>query len=151
LRKIEDQKRHADVFIQYDFDQLKVALQQLELLGHKYHCIADNPPYMGGGNMNAGLSEFVKINYPDSKADLMTCFMESSLQMLFPKGYLGMINLPSWLFLSSFTKLREKIIKEKHIDSLLHMGRGIFGVDWGSTSFIICNQQLHYDARFFRL
>jgi hypothetical protein len=77
--------------------------------------------------------------------------MEAGWNMLLPKGILGMINLPSWLFLSSFEKLREKLIKEKHIDSLLHMGRGIFGVDWGSTAFIIQNQLLDKDSNYFKL
>ena len=141
----------GDAFLKYQLEQLKITVQQLILLSHKYHCIVDNPPYMGGGNINKSLGEFVKKNYPDSKADLMTCFMEAGWNMLLPKGILGMINLPSWLFLSSFEKLREKLIKEKHVDSLLHMGRGIFGVDWGSTAFIIQNQLLDKDSNYFKL
>jgi hypothetical protein len=50
-------------------------------------------------------------------------------------GKYAMINLPSWLFLGSFEKLRMQLIKQNHIDSLIHMGRGIFGIDWGSTAF----------------
>jgi hypothetical protein len=141
----------SDAFLQFRLIQLSGAIKQLIPLSEKYHCIVDNPPYMGGGNMNKPLGDFVKANYPDSKADLMTCFMEAGWNMLYPKGILGMINLPSWLFLSSFEKLREKLIKERHIDSLLHMGRGIFGVDWGSTSFIIQNQYLEKDSKFFKL
>lgn len=141
----------ADIFSRPKIENLIQTLDQLILLSKKYHCIVDNPPYMGGGNMNRELSEFVKTNYPDSKADLMTCFMEAGLQMLFSKGFLGMINLPSWLFLSSFEKVRKKIIKEKHIDSLLHMGRGIFGVDWGSTAFIVRNEISMQDANYFKL
>jgi hypothetical protein len=141
----------SDAFLKYQLEQLQIAINQLLLLSNKYHCIVDNPPYMGGGNMNRILGDFVKKNYPDSKADLMTCFMEAGWNMLLPKGILGMINLPSWLFLSSFEKLREKLIKEKHIDSLLHMGRGIFGVDWGSTAFIIQNQQIEKDSKYFKL
>ena len=148
---IVSKENTTDAFLKYQLEQLKLALEQLLLLSYKYHCIVDNPPYMGGGNMNKSLGEFVKKNYPDSKADLMTCFMEAGWNMLFPKGILGMINLPSWLFLSSFEKLREKLFKEKHIDSLLHMGRGIFGVDWGSTAFIIQNQQLDKESSYFKL
>jgi hypothetical protein len=106
---------------------------------------------MGGGNMNKPLSDYVKKNYPDGKADLMTCFMEAGIQTLMPRGFLGMINLPSWLFLSSFEKLRKKLITTKHIDSLLHMGRGIFGVDWGSTAFILKNQIIDSPAKYFKL
>lgn len=141
----------ADIFEQNLLDRLSLAIKQLIPLSKKYHCIVDNPPYMGGGNMNKILGDFVKLKYPDSKADLMTCFMEAGWNMLLPKGVLGMINLPSWLFLSSFEKLRAKLIKKKHIDSLLHMGRGIFGVDWGSTAFIIQNQEIEKESYYFKL
>lgn len=151
LKQIETIYPKADVFQAELLERLKLAVNQLLPLSRKYHCIVDNPPYMGGGNMNKVLGDFVKTNYPDSKADLMACFMEAGWNMLLPNGILGMINLPSWLFLSSFEKLRYKLIKEKHIDSLLHMGRGIFGVDWGSTAFIIQNQQLDKDSKYFKL
>jgi hypothetical protein len=77
--------------------------------------------------------------------------MESGWNTLHNNGYLGMINLPSWLFLSSFEKLRNIIVNEKHIDSLLHMGRGIFGVDWGSTSFIVKNGESKTTGHYFKL
>lgn len=126
LRKVKEQKNQADVFVQYELHQLETALEQLQLLGQKYHCVVDNPPYMGGGNMNTPLADFVKVNYPDSKADLMACFMESGLKMLQPKGYLGMINQHSWMFLSSYEKLRNKLIKNVLIESLLHLGPRTF-------------------------
>jgi hypothetical protein len=151
LLEIEKALPKADIFRQDQLFRLEIAIKQLLPLSRKYHCIVDNPPYMGGGNMNKPLSDFVKTYYPDSKADLMACFMEAGWNMLLPKGIIGMINLPSWLFLSSFEKLREKLINEKHVDSLLHMGRGIFGVDWGSTAFIIQNQYIKKDSKFFKL
>src|SRR5690606_15957067 len=102
LGQIEENLKRADVFEQEQLDRLKTAVKQLYLLSKKYHCAVDNPPYMGGGAMNPELSAFVRLNYPDSKADLMTCFMEAGWNMILPQGFLGMINLPSWLFLSSF-------------------------------------------------
>lgn len=102
------------------------ALHQLIPLQQKYHCVVDNPPYMGGGKMNATLSSYVKEQYPNSKADLMACFMESGLFMLQNKGYLGMINQHSWMFLSSYESLRNDIINKAHIDTLLHLGARTF-------------------------
>lgn len=151
LKKLNDAATGADMFLTRKLIELTKAVHQLIQLGGSFHCVVDNPPYMGGGKMNNDLSEYVKLNYPDSKADLMACFMEAGLNASIPKGFLGMINLPSWLFLSSFENLRIKLIKEKHIDSLLHMGRGIFGVDWGSTAFIIQNHQLDKDSNYFKL
>ena len=141
----------AGVFSRQMIDELSAAVKQLIALSRKYHCVAANPPYMGGGNMNSELSSFVKKNYPESKADLMACFMESGLHLIYEKGILGMITLPSWLFLSSFEKLRVKILKKTYIESLLHMGRGIFGIDWGSTAFVLTKNIISSDAKYFKL
>ena len=116
----------SDAFLSYKLEKLKIALEQLLLLSSKYHCIVDNPPYMGGGNMNKVLGDYVKKNYPDSKADLMACFMEAGLHTLQPKGFLGMINQHSWMFLSSYEKLREKLVKNTFFDTLLHLGARTF-------------------------
>lgn len=150
-QKISSSINSSDVFQRYRLEELERSINQLRLLGEKYHCVVDNPPYMGGGKMNKVLGDYVKHNYPNSKADLMTCFMESGWNTLITNGYLGMINLPSWLFLSSFEKLREILISSKGIESLLHMGRGIFGVDWGSTVFVIKNGVSNSSGRYFKL
>ena len=110
---------------------------QLKILTSTYSCVVTNPPYMGGKGMNAELGDFVKKNYPDSKSDLMTCFMERCLELTIENGYSAMINIPSWMFLSSFEKLRIKLIKNNFISTLAHFGRGIFGADFGSVAFVI--------------
>jgi hypothetical protein len=151
LKMVKELLPKADLFERDLLERLQVALEQLQPLARKYHCVVDNPPYMGGGNMNKDLADFVKINYPAGKADLMACFIESGLKQLYPGGLLGMINLPSWLFLSSFEKVRAQVVEKHQIDSLLHMGRGIFGVDWGSTCFVLQNAPPKHSANFFRL
>jgi len=118
--------KSSDLFLQSNIQELQRAISQLIPLKKKYHCVVDNPPYMGGGNMNKELSIFVKKNYPDSKADLMACFMESGLASLHPKGFLGMINQHSWMFLSSYEKLRGKLIDNIQFDTLLHLGSRTF-------------------------
>lgn len=148
---LKNKAKTADLFTKPALMAVQEAVEQLIPLAGKYHCVVDNPPYMGGGNMNKELGDYVKKHYPDSKADLMACFMEAGWNILHPSGILGMINLPSWLFLSSFEKLRTKIIQTKHINSLLHMGRGIFGIDWGSTAFIIQNNVSDEDAHYYKL
>lgn len=127
------------------------AFELILALTEKYHALVMNPPYMGGGNMNARLSKYVKKEYPSSKNDLMTVFMEVCMEHLYEKGKYGMINLPSWLFLSSFEALRKDLISNYHIDSLLHMGRGIFGIDWGSTTFVITNVKTKSKGVYFKL
>jgi hypothetical protein len=137
LKAIKKWENNGGIFQKEVLSRIKSALKQLLPLSKKYHCIVDNPPYMGGGNMNKVLGDFVKKNYPDSKADLMTCFMEAGWNMLVPNGYVGMINFSSWMFLSSFTSFRKKMLKETTIISLLHNGRGVFGSDFGTTSFVL--------------
>jgi len=116
----------SNLFSQSTIQELQRAISQLIPLKKKYHCVVDNPPYMGSGNMNKELSTFVKKNYPDSKADLMACFMEAGLASLHPKGFLGMINQHSWMFLSSYEKLRGKLIDNIQFDTLLHLGPRTF-------------------------
>lgn len=110
-------------------------IEVLIILTNRYEAIAANPPYMGQGNMNGELKQYVNSNYPLSKTDLMTVFMEVTLELIKSNGQVGMINLPSWMFLSSFEKMRQKFIESSLITSLIQQGRGIFGSDFGSVSF----------------
>lgn len=131
--------------------QLLPSVKLILALSEKYDALVMNPPYMGGGSMNDVLSKYVKKEYPNSKTDLMTVFMEVCVQHIGDNGKYGMINLPSWLFLSSFEALRKELIGNYHIDSLLHMGRGIFGIDWGSTSFVITKTKSAIKGVYFKL
>ena len=94
--------------------------------------------------MSPKLSDFVKDEYPDTKSDLSTVFMERTLGMCSHIGYMAMINIPVWMFLSSFEKLRGRIITENTFINMLHFGRGVFGSDFGTTSFII--KKKHIDG-----
>lgn len=125
-QSLSEKKQINDIFIKHQISELYSALEQLEQLSKKVCCIVDNPPYMGGGNMNKELSGFVRTKYPESKADLMACFMEGGLASLKSNGLLGMINQHSWMFLSSYEKLREKLIDSTQFDTLLHLGPRTF-------------------------
>jgi hypothetical protein len=99
---------------------------QVKILTSTYTCVVTNPPYMGGKGMNAELSDFVKKRYPDSKSDLFAVFMERTLELTKQNGFMSMINQHSWMFLSSYEKLREKIIKNHKIDTMVHLGARAF-------------------------
>lgn len=96
---------------------------------------------MGGGNMNAMLSNYVKKNYPEGKADLATVFVERMPQLLQKNGRYSFIIPPSWMFLSTFEGLRKQIIEHQTIDSLLHLSRGVFGADFGASSAVIVHAE----------
>jgi len=131
------QQNHLSFSEQQQFYKLRPYLRILTILMDRFPAVVANPPYMGSGSMNADLKNYLDKNYPISKSDLMTVFMESIPNQTLEGGYFGIINMPSWLFLSSFEKLRNFYIKNYRINSLLHMGRGIFGIDFGSTAFIV--------------
>lgn len=112
-------------------------IKQAIVLTQKYDVVVTNPPYMGGAGMGGRLAGFVKENYPDSKSDLSTAFMEQTIRLCSEHGYMSMINIPVWMFLSSYEKLREKMIKCNTFINMVHPGRGIFGSDFGTTTFVI--------------
>jgi len=120
-------------------------------LTEKYSALVMNPPYMGASNMNTQLSDYVKKNYPDGKADLMTVFMIQAKDLLLSNGYWGMINLPSWMFLASFEDLRLQIVQNQQIIGLLQNGRGVFGADFGSVTFVVQNSKPYMKGEYRRL
>ena len=99
---------------------------QKRILSDQFHCVVTNPPYMGSKGMNKELGDFVKKHYPDSKSDLFAVFMERTLEMTKPHGFMAMINQHSWMFLSSYEKLRKKLIEHHCIDTLVHLGPRAF-------------------------
>ena len=121
-------------------------------LTEKYAALAMNPPYMGNGNMNTALSDYVKIKYEKGKSDLCTTFMIMQSEKVEDKGLYANIIPPSWMFLSAFEELRHYIIKGFSIQSLLHLSRGVFGADFGSVSSVIKNTKYKNSAGiYFRL
>ena len=103
----------------------------------RYSALAMNPPYMGSGNMNVPLKKYLEMQYRDGKNDLMTAFMLFAVEHVQDGGRWAMINLPTWMFSSSFENLRRNLVESEQIVGLVHNGRGIFGSDFGSVTFVI--------------
>ena len=99
-----------------------LAFKMILALTEKYHALVMNPPYMGGSKMNSILSKYVKDNYEESKADLFSVFMQMGMKRLIFNGKMAQINMQSWMFLSSFEKLRTQLLKNYNIDNMLHLG-----------------------------
>ncbi len=135
-----------------ELPQVLELINVAEVLAQKYDVVVTNPPYMGGGNMGTKLSQFVKKNYPDSKSDMSTVCMEKTMQMCKENGYMAMINIPVWMFLSSYEKLRTELFANNTITSMVHPGRGIFGSDFGTTTFVFCKARMgDYRGTYYRL
>lgn len=119
----EDLNIKEDGIFGYVTDEFKL---QTKILSGQFACVVTNPPYMGGKGMNKELGDFVKDRYPDSKSDLFAVFMERTLELTHQNGFMAMINQHSWMFLSSYEKLREKIIANHRIDTMVHLGARAF-------------------------
>lgn len=120
--------------------ELLPLVQVAEAMAQKYDVVVTNPPYMGSSGMSAKLSDYVKKNYPDSKADLFAVFIEKCGQMPKKNGYQAMITQHAWMFLSSFEKLRTKLLTVDIIN-MAHLGARAFEEIGGevvqTTSFVI--------------
>ena len=132
--------------------QLLTLIDIAQTMTRKYDVVVTNPPYMGAGGMSAKLADYVKTAFPDSKGDMSTVCMEKTIQMCKTYGFMAMINIPVWMFLSSYEKLRKKIFNNQTIVNMVHPGRGIFGSDFGTTTFVIRNtHEPDYQATYRRL
>ena len=130
---------------QMDLEETNYALQLnawnfKRLLAQKYDVVVTNPPYMGSSSMNAKLSDYVKKNYPDSKSDLFAAFIEKCGELLKPKGFQAMITQHAWMFLSSYEKLRGKLL-QRDIVNMAHLGARAFEEIGGevvqTTAFVL--------------
>ena len=133
----------------------KQFLKQFEMLKNKYDVVCTNPPYMGKKNINKILSDFLKENYPDTKSEMYTAFIERCLDFTKENGYLAMITIHSWMFISSFSKIRKRILDSGTILKMLHTGPATFD-DLSSfnalaTSFVYKKKKLNIESEFIRL
>ena len=125
--------------------QLLPGVKVILALTEHYHALVMNPPYMGGGKMNSVLSKYVKDNYEAGKADLFSVFMQMGMERLVDGGKMAQINMQSWMFLSSFEKLRTQFLKDYNIDNMLHLGPRTFDELSGevvqNTAFVLSNHE----------
>nr|WP_307760488.1 BREX-1 system adenine-specific DNA-methyltransferase PglX [uncultured Peptostreptococcus sp.] len=136
-------------------EHLLPLVEQAEVLSSKYDVVVTNPPYMGSSGMNPKLSKYVNKNYKDSKSDLFAVFMELCNRMAKKNKFQAMITQHSWMFLSSYEKLREKILS-LDIINMAHLGPRAFEEIAGevvqTTSFVLRNFNIpNYRGTYVRL
>ena len=152
----ETAKTSTDLFAVEALKCLGPLVQQAELLAAQYDAVVANPPYMGSGGMNVLVKQFAKDHFPSAKIDLFACFIERGYTLAKNYGHNAMVTMQSWMFLSSYKEFREKMIKEKTIRTMAHLGARGFGSISGevvqTTAFVLNNQRLNdYKPVFFRL
>lgn len=137
-------------FDTYGLDETAEQLKQLikigKVMSQKYEVVATNPPYAGTSNLSAKVNNFVKKNYPDSKADLFAVFIERCGEILKKNGYQAMITQHSWMFLTSYEKLRMKL-QQKTIINMAHLGARAFEEIAGevvqTSSFVLSKRKIN--------
>lgn len=127
-----------------EFDKIERMMTIYKALTQKYDVVCTNPPYMGGSGMSAALSDFVKKHYPDSKSDLFAVFIERCGELAKANGFYAMITQHAFMFLSSYEKLREKLLHKTTVN-MAHLGARAFDEIGGevvqTTAFV--NYNLH--------
>ncbi|MGE0015829.1 MAG: BREX-1 system adenine-specific DNA-methyltransferase PglX [Bacteroides sp.] len=118
--------------------------KQAEYLSGTYHCVVTNPPYLGKG-FGDDLKNFINTNYPNSKSDLYAAFIERLSDIVCRNGFSGLVTMESWMFLSSFEKLRKYLIDNKTILSLSHFDWHIMRIAFGTVAFVLQNRKCDND------
>ncbi|MCD8370056.1 MAG: BREX-1 system adenine-specific DNA-methyltransferase PglX [Clostridiales bacterium] len=141
--------------LQDQLSQVLALIDVSEVLAGQYQAVVTNPPYMGSGGMGTKLGKYVKDNYPDSKNDLFAVFIERCGKMTVQNGYQAMITQHAWMFLSSFEKLRGKLLQKDTVN-MAHLGSRAFEEIGGevvqTTSFVLCNSHIaDYKGTYCRL
>ena len=136
-------------------EQLKRLIKIGRIMARKYEVVVTNPPYAGTSNLSGKVNDFVKKNYPDSKADLFAVFIERCGEVLKKNGYQAMITQHAWMFLLSYEKLREKILSTG-IVNMAHLGARAFEEIGGevvqTTSFVMRKSHMaEYQGTYCRL
>jgi len=148
---------YDDISIYQDatLSQLLPFVRCAEEMAQKYDVVVTNPPYLSSDAMSVALADYVKKRFPVCKADLFSAFISRCGQMLKKHGYQSMITMHSWMFLSSFEKLRTSLVKNNTIINMCHLGTRAFEEISGeivqTVAWVMKNGFINYNAIYARL
>lgn len=156
LEKLKSEKVTGRLLISDTHNNVLQVLRSVDFLSPKYHIVISNPPYMGNRSLNADLKVFAGKYFKDSKSELGSMFIERNLKMVLKNGFVSMITMHSWMFLSSSEKLRQNILATKTILAMAHLETNAFDTISGevvsTTSFILKNSSNpEYQGEYLRL
>ena len=117
-------------------------LRLLEVMAERYDIVATNPPYLDSGDMNADLKQFIDSDYKYGKRNLYAAFSQRCLEFLLPHGTLGIITGQTFMFISSFEKLRYNLTTQGIIELLAQFDYGLFpGVRVDTVALILRKEE----------
>lgn len=131
-----------DLFEVEALKRLGPLVQQVKLLATQYDAVVANPPYMGSKGMNSPLKKFARDYFCHAKSDLFACFIERGFMLAKADGYNAMVTMQSWMFLSSYEQMRERMLLEKTIRTMVHMSNGVMGIAFGTAATVLRNVAL---------
>lgn len=140
--RVEEVRKDISLFKEVVLKHIEPLIRVAEIMAQKYDVVVTNPPYMGASGMSVKLSEFVKKNFPDSKSDLFACCIEKGNKMTTKNGFNCMVTMQSWMFLSSFEKMRIAILHTKNITNLMHMENMVMGIAFGTAVTVFQNNYI---------
>ena len=103
-------------------------MRLLELMLRRYDVVFTNPPYMSRRKMGAEIADLVGEAYPEAKGDLYAAFIQRCQEFAEDRGYVGMLTMHSFMFISSYESLRESVRRQAAISTMAHCGPGLFDV-----------------------
>ena len=149
-------KQSGDMYASAAADDLLLLVQQAQVLAMQFDAVVANPPYMGGKGMTSALKDYAKDTWPDSKSDLFAMFIERGFEWCKNSGFNSMVTMQSWMFLSSYGTMREKLLQDRTIFTMAHLGARAFTEIVGevvqTTAAIFSNFSMpSFKPTFFRL
>ncbi|WP_157053773.1 BREX-1 system adenine-specific DNA-methyltransferase PglX [Schleiferilactobacillus perolens] len=133
-----DQGAYNQTFVRVG-EKIHQLIQIALILSEQHDIIVTNPPYLGTARLNNSYSQFLKHYYSDAKADLFAAFLEKMTGSLKRGGYSALVTMQSWMFLSSFEKLRKGLLAKYTLSNLMHMENGVMGIAFGTAVSIFRN------------
>lgn len=125
-----------------------VSVDAMACLEREFDVVLANPPYLGRRAMDDSLRLFAKENFPNSKEDLFSMFIERILEMMTPGGSAGIVTVESWMFLPSFAGLRAHLRRSVSFESIVHLDKGLLGIAFGTSAFVVRRDRQTRPVRF---
>ncbi len=133
-------------------EQLKRLIRIGKVMAQKYEVVATNPPYAGIGKMDDNLNMYLKDNYFDFKSDLFSAFVVKASQMVITCGFCAFLTPYVWMFIQSYEKMRQLLINEKIIESLIQFEYSAFEeATVPICTFVFRNKYIYKNGNYIRL
>lgn len=119
-------KQSGDMYASAAADDLLPLVQQAQILAMQFDAVVANPPYMGDKAQSPEVKLFIKKNLPLARADLYAAFIEQGKVFAKTSGFLSLVTMQTWMFLTSYLGLRDSILRDGTISNLVHIGFNSF-------------------------